>query len=111
MSIKRINEVAESIGIKEEDYYPYGWYICKVNWKVIDKLMDRPMAKLILVTATNPTPKGEGKTTTTIGLGDSLTKLGKKTIICLREPSLGPVFGIKGGAVGGGKAKVFLSQI
>jgi len=107
MSIKRINEVAESIGIKEEDYYPYGWYICKVNWKVIDKLMDRPMAKLILVTATNPTPKGEGKTTTTIGLGDSLTKLGKKTIICLREPSLGPVFGIKGGAVGGGKAKVF----
>lgn len=107
MDVKRINELAESIGIKEEDYLPYGWYICKVNWRLINRISDKPMAKLILVTATNPTPKGEGKTTTTIGLGDALNKLGKKTIICLREPSLGPIFGIKGGAVGGGRAKLF----
>lgn len=107
MAVKRIDELAESIGIKEEDCFPYGRYICKVNWRLINRITDRSTAKIILVTATNPTPKGEGKTTTTIGLGDALTKLGKKTMICLREPSLGPIFGIKGGAVGGGKAKVF----
>lgn len=106
MQIRKISEIAESIGIKEEDYYPYGWYIGKINSRLIERLKDKPMAKLILVTATNPTPKGEGKTTTTIGLGDALTRLGRKSIICLREPSLGPIFGIKGGAIGGGKAKV-----
>ncbi|MGC8970780.1 MAG: formate--tetrahydrofolate ligase [bacterium] len=107
MSIKRIEELTESLGIKRDEYYPYGWYICKVDWKLIHKLEDRKRGKLILVTSINPTPKGEGKTTTTIGLGDALSRLGKKTIICLREPSLGPIFGVKGGAVGGGRAKVF----
>lgn len=107
MSIKRIEELAESLGIEKDEYYPYGWYIGKIDWRLIHKLKDRNRGKLILVTSINPTPKGEGKTTTTIGLGDALSRLGKKTIICLREPSLGPVFGIKGGAVGGGKAKVF----
>ena len=107
MSIRKINELAESLGISNEEYYPYGWYTGKVDWRLIYKLKERKRGKLILVTSINPTPKGEGKTTTTIGLGDALSRLGKKTIICLREPSLGPVFGIKGGAVGGGKAKVF----
>jgi len=107
MSIRRIEELAESLGIEKDEYYPYGWYIGKIDWRLINKLKDRNRGKLILVTSINPTPKGEGKTTTTIGLGDALSRLGKKTIICLREPSLGPVFGIKGGAVGGGKAKVF----
>lgn len=107
MSLKKINELAESLGISSEEYYPYGWYTGKVDWRLIYKLRERKRGKLILVTSINPTPKGEGKTTTTIGLGDALSRLGKRTIICLREPSLGPVFGIKGGAVGGGKAKVF----
>lgn len=107
MSIKRIEELAESLGITKDEYSPYGWYIGKVNWKLLYNLRDKNRGRLILVTSINPTPKGEGKTTTTIGLGDAFSRLGKKVIICLREPSLGPVFGVKGGAVGGGKAKVF----
>lgn len=104
--MKKITELLEYLNIKEEDYFLYGWYIAKVNWRLLHKLQDKPNGKLILVSAINPTPAGEGKTTTTIGLGDALASLGKRTMICLREPSLGPVFGIKGGAVGGGKAKV-----
>ncbi|MCX7796726.1 MAG: formate--tetrahydrofolate ligase [bacterium] len=107
MHIKKIEELAKSLGLSKEEYSPYGWYIGKVDWRLIDNLKDRDRGKLILVTSINPTPKGEGKTTTTIGLGDAFSRLGKKVIICLREPSLGPVFGVKGGAVGGGKAKVF----
>ncbi|MGB9858104.1 MAG: formate--tetrahydrofolate ligase [Dictyoglomaceae bacterium] len=104
--MKKITELLDDLNIKEEDYFLYGWYIAKVNWRVLYKLQNKPNGKLILVSAINPTPAGEGKTTTTIGLGDALASLGKRTIVCLREPSLGPVFGIKGGAVGGGKAKV-----
>lgn len=103
---QKISSIAQALGLKDDEYYPYGHYIAKVDWRVIHRLNDRPKAKLILVTAMTPTQTGEGKTTTTIGLGDALSSLGKKTMICLREPSLGPIFGIKGGAVGGGKSKL-----
>lgn len=107
MHIKRIEELTEFLGLSKDEYSPYGWYIGKVDWRLLNKLKDKDRGKLILVTSINPTPKGEGKTTTTIGLGDAFSRLGKKVIICLREPSLGPIFGVKGGAVGGGRAKVF----
>lgn len=102
--MKPIREVAEVLGISEDHLYQYGPYKAKVDLKAISE--DRAKGKLVLVTAINPTPAGEGKTTTTVGLGDALTRLGKKTVIALREPSLGPVFGIKGGAAGGGYAQV-----
>ncbi|MDR1801640.1 MAG: formate--tetrahydrofolate ligase [Lachnospiraceae bacterium] len=101
-----IKEVAALIGIAEDDLEFYGKYKAKLSDEVGEKLIDRPDGKLVLVTAINPTPAGEGKTTTTIGLGQALSKLGKKAIIALREPSLGPCFGIKGGAAGGGYAQV-----
>ncbi len=101
-----IKDIAASIGLSEEDLIPYGHDKAKVRLSVRDRLKDRPDAKLILVTAISPTPAGEGKTTTTVGLGDALHKLGKKVVLALREPSLGPVFGIKGGAAGGGYAQV-----
>ncbi len=104
--MKKIKEITEYLNIKEEDYYSYGCYIAKVNWRLLYDLQEKSDGKLILVTSITPTPAGEGKTTTTIGLGDALSSLGKKAIICLREPSLGPFFGIKGGAVGGGKSKI-----
>ena len=104
--LKRINEVAATLGIPEEHLVPYGHYKAKVSLPYAESLANRPDGKLILVTAISPTPAGEGKTTTTVGLGDALNKLGKKAIICLREPSLGPVFGMKGGAAGGGYAQV-----
>ncbi|WP_213950906.1 formate--tetrahydrofolate ligase [Tepidanaerobacter syntrophicus] len=104
--IKPIKEIAESVGLEEKDIYYYGPYKAKVNIDVYNGLKDKKDGKLILVTAITPTPAGEGKTTTTVGLGDALNKLGKKTMIALREPSLGPVFGIKGGAAGGGYAQV-----
>src|SRR6187397_2617063 len=104
---RRILDVAkEKLGIAPENLDPYGHYKAKVSMDFINSLESRPNAKLILVTAITPTPAGEGKTTTTVGLGDALNKLGKKTIICLREPSLGPCFGVKGGAAGGGYAQV-----
>jgi formate--tetrahydrofolate ligase len=96
----------ERLGIPEEDLEPYGRFKAKISLEYIDKLKDRPDGKLILVTAISPTPAGEGKTTTTVGLGDALNRIGKKTMICLREPALGPVFGMKGGAAGGGYAQV-----
>jgi len=102
----RIAEVAGKLGIPEEHLEPYGHYKAKIGLDYIDTLADRPDGRLILVTAISPTPAGEGKTTTTVGLGDALNRIGKKAVICLREPSLGPVFGMKGGAAGGGYAQV-----
>src|SRR5580704_14767356 len=92
----RIGGIAKSrLGIADEHLEPYGHYKAKVSLDYLDSISDRPLAKLVLVTAISPTPAGEGKTTTTVGLGDALNRIGKKTIICLREPSLGPVFGMK----------------
>src|ERR1700704_910246 len=105
--MQRIAAVArEKLGIAEEHLEPYGHYKAKVSLKYLDTLAGKKDGKLILVTAISPTPAGEGKTTTTVGLGDALNHIGKKAIICLREPSLGPVFGMKGGAAGGGYAQV-----
>jgi len=104
--MKRVNEVAAKLGIPEDQLEPYGHYKAKLSLEYIDSLKSRKNGKLILVTAMSPTPAGEGKTTTTVGLGDGLNHIGKKAIICLREPSLGPVFGVKGGAAGGGYAQV-----
>ena len=105
--MQRIAAVArEKLGIAEEHLEPYGHYKAKVSLKYLDTLKGKKDGKLILVTAMTPTPAGEGKTTTTVGLGDALNHIGKKAVICLREPSLGPVFGMKGGAAGGGYAQV-----
>jgi formate--tetrahydrofolate ligase len=96
----------DRLGIPEQSLEPYGRFKAKISLDYISTLKDRPQGKLILVTAISPTPAGEGKTTTTVGLGDALNRIGKKTIICLREPALGPVFGMKGGAAGGGYSQV-----
>ena len=105
--MQRISKVAqERLGISEDHLEPYGHYKAKVSLEYLESLKDRKSGKLILVTAISPTPAGEGKTTTTVGLGDALNHIGKKAVICLREPSLGPVFGVKGGAAGGGYAQV-----
>ncbi len=105
-NIKPIKEIAKSLGINENDLDFYGKYKAKINDSLFEKIKNNPDGKLVLVTAINPTPAGEGKTTTTIGLGQAMSKLGKNAVIALREPSLGPVFGIKGGAAGGGYAQV-----
>ena len=105
--LQRISKVAlDKLGIPDEHLEPYGHYKAKVSLDYIETLKDRPEGKLILVTAISPTPAGEGKTTTTVGLGDALNHIGKRSAICLREPSLGPVFGMKGGAAGGCCAQV-----
>ena len=104
--LKPISEIASNLGIKEEELEPYGRYKAKLNEALFERVKDNKDGKLILVTAINPTPAGEGKTTTTAGLGQAMAKIGKNAIIALREPSLGPVFGIKGGAAGGGYAQV-----
>jgi formate--tetrahydrofolate ligase len=104
--MQRITELAHKLGIPEDALEPYGHYKAKVSLDYVDGLQGRKDGKLILVTAISPTPAGEGKTTTTVGLGDALNRIGKKAVICLREPSLGPVFGMKGGAAGGGYAQV-----
>jgi formate--tetrahydrofolate ligase len=105
--LMRIADVArEKLGITDDHLEPYGHYKAKVSLPYLRTLENRPNGKLILVTAINPTPAGEGKTTTTVGLGDALNHIGKKAMICLREPSLGPVFGVKGGAAGGGYAQI-----
>jgi formate--tetrahydrofolate ligase len=101
-----IEQIGKKLGINREDLELYGDYKAKIKDEVYDKLKDKQDGKLVLVTAINPTPAGEGKTTTTVGLGQALEKIGKKSIIALREPSLGPVMGIKGGAAGGGYAQV-----
>lgn len=104
--MKDINEIAASLGISADEIDPYGHYKAKISDSVLERLKDKPDGKLILVTAVNPTPAGEGKTTVSIGLGEAMAKIGKKAVIALREPSLGPVFGIKGGAAGGGYSQV-----
>lgn len=104
--LRPIKEIAESVGFLENEIEPYGNYIAKISLKAWERLKDRRDGKLILVTTINPTPAGEGKTTMTIGLAQALAKLGKKSFIAIREPSLGPVFGIKGGAAGGGYSQV-----
>ena len=105
-AMKPITEVASALGIRPEELEPYGHYKAKLSDDLAKRLESQPDGKLILVTAINPTPAGEGKTTTTVGLGQAMQNIGKKAIIALREPSLGPVFGIKGGAAGGGYAQV-----
>ena len=101
-----IGRVAEKLGIPEEALELYGRYKAKISDEYLDQTADRPEGKLILVTAINPTPAGEGKTTTSVGLGQAFGRLGKRAVVALREPSLGPCFGIKGGAAGGGYAQV-----
>ncbi|MCR5066808.1 MAG: formate--tetrahydrofolate ligase [Erysipelotrichaceae bacterium] len=103
---KKITEIAAELGIPEDSVELYGNYKAKIDYKLLTKYQDRPDGKLVLVTAITPTPAGEGKTTTTVGLADALRQIGKKSVVALREPSLGPVFGIKGGAAGGGYAQV-----
>ena len=104
--MKPIMEIGKALGIPEKDLIPYGHTKAKVHLDYINSLSAKKDGKLILVTAINPTPAGEGKTTTTVGLGDGLNRIGKKAMVCLREPSLGPCFGMKGGAAGGGYAQV-----
>ncbi len=106
VELKPIKEIGEKLGLLEEELEFYGRYKAKISDRAMNRLKDRPDGKLILVTAINPTPAGEGKTTTTAGLGQAMAKIGKNAVIALREPSLGPVFGIKGGAAGGGYAQV-----
>ena len=105
-TMRPINEIAKTAGISDDYLEQYGRYKAKIDYALLRDRAEQPNGKLILVTAINPTPAGEGKTTTTIGLGDALRKLGNRTMIALREPSLGPVFGVKGGAAGGGYAQV-----
>jgi len=105
-TLEPISKIAEKIGLREEEYEPYGRYKAKITDEFLNRMKDKKDGKLILVTAINPTPAGEGKTTTTVGLGMAMSKIGKDSIIALREPSLGPVFGVKGGAAGGGYAQV-----
>lgn len=102
----KISEIAAKLGISEEELEPYGHYKAKLSQKLFDRVKDKPDGKLILVTAINPTPAGEGKTTTSVGLCEGMNKIGKKACLALREPSLGPVFGVKGGAAGGGYSQV-----
>ena len=103
-TLRPITEIAAGLGLDDADVIPYGRYKAKINHRLAEQ--GGKQGKLILVTAISPTPAGEGKTTTSVGLADALCALGKKTMLCLREPSLGPVFGIKGGAAGGGYAQV-----
>lgn len=104
--MKNIADIASELGISADEIEPYGHYKAKISDSVMKRLADKKNGKLVLVTAVNPTPAGEGKTTVSIGLGQSMNKIGKKAIVALREPSLGPVFGIKGGAAGGGYSQV-----
>ena len=105
-SKRPIQEIGQKLGISSDDLLPYGHDKAKVSQKFINSVQDRPDGKLILVTAINPTPAGEGKTTTTVGLGDGLNRIGKNAAVCIREASLGPNFGMKGGAAGGGYAQI-----
>ena len=105
-TLRPIADIAAAIGLGSADIEPHGHHIAKLATATLADLRDKPAGKLILVTAVNPTPAGEGKTTTTIGLADALNRIGRRAVIALREPSLGPVFGRKGGATGGGQAQV-----
>ena len=101
-----IEKVAGKLGIPEKHLFRYGSHKAKVSYEYLEEISSKPDGNLVLVTAISPTPAGEGKTTTTVGLGDGLNAIGKKAVICVREPSLGPSFGMKGGAAGGGYAQV-----
>src|SRR5881227_1764825 len=101
-----IQRIADGLGLTETDLEPYGRFKAKIDLGVLNRLKDQPDGTLVLVTAMTPTPAGEGKSTTTVGLGDGLRRLGKRAVVALREPSLGPVFGMKGGATGGGNAQL-----
>lgn len=105
-TLKPIDEIAESLGIQSDEIEHYGRYKAKINLSILERLKDKPNGKYIVVTAITPTPLGEGKTTTTVGLGMAMNRIGKKTVINIRQPSLGPVFGIKGGAAGGGYSQI-----
>ena len=104
-TMSRIQAIGDALGIPDSALEPFGHYKAKISLEYLESLKDREDGKLILVTAISPTPAGEGKTTTTVGLGDGLREIGKDAMICLREPSLGPVFGMKGGAAGGGASE------
>lgn len=104
--IKRIYEIAEKLGLEDDDIEPYGHYKAKLSETLFEKIKNKSDGKLILVTAINPTPAGEGKTTVSVGLTQAMNRIGKNTVLALREPSLGPVFGVKGGAAGGGYSQV-----
>ncbi|MDY0405740.1 formate--tetrahydrofolate ligase [Virgibacillus sp. 179-BFC.A HS] len=104
--LRPISDIAAALGLSEEDYEPFGWDKAKLSDELLQKLHDKPDGKIILVTSINPTPAGEGKSTVTVGLGQAMNQIGKKAITALREPSLGPVMGMKGGAAGGGYAQV-----
>ena len=104
--LQPIEEVAKTLGLTRDELELYGNYKAKISDEYLNRIQNNPDGKLVLVTAINPTPAGEGKTTTTVGLGQAFGKLGKKAVIALREPSLGPCFGVKGGAAGGGYAQV-----
>ena len=108
---KKINEITESMGVPDEFIEQYGKYKAKIMNKYINDLQSKEDGKVILVTSINPTPLGEGKTTVSIGLADGLRRLGERSILALREPSMGPVFGIKGGATGGGYAQLYQWKI
>src|SRR5438094_9704603 len=101
-----IKAIGDTLGLNGGELEPYGSYKAKIRWGAIERASARPDGALVLVTAMTPTPAGEGKSTTTIGLADGLRRLGKRAIVALREPSLGPVFGMKGGATGGGRAQL-----
>ncbi|MDP2300733.1 MAG: formate--tetrahydrofolate ligase, partial [Actinomycetota bacterium] len=105
-TVRPAREIAEAMGILPDEVEPNGRYKAKVSLRVLDRLKDRPDGRYVLVTAITPTPLGEGKTLTTVGLGQALRVAGHSAISCIRQPSLGPVFGIKGGAAGGGYAQV-----
>src|SRR5882762_11617659 len=106
VKLQPIQQVAESLGLGVQDLEPYGSDKAKIRWDAVARLDDRPDGALVLVTAMTPTPAGEGKSTTTIGLADGLRRLGKRAIVAIREPSLGPVFGVKGGGTGGGHTQL-----
>src|SRR6059058_929255 len=106
VKLQPIQAIGENLGLNGGDLEPYGSYKAKIRWEAIERASARPDGALVLVTAMTPTPAGEGKSTTTVGLADGLRRLGKRAVVALREPSLGPVFGMKGGATGGGHAQL-----
>src|SRR4029453_4820434 len=105
-SLKPIDSVAEEMGLTPDLLEPYGRHVMKVSLDAIEQLKDRPRAKYVVVSAITPTPLGEGKTTTTVGLGQAFSHIGKRGVVAIRQPSMGPTFGIKGGAAGGGYSQV-----
>src|SRR5690349_6249912 len=108
--VKPIREVAAECGLLDDEIIPYGEYKAKVSLKALNRLQAHSQGKLIVVTAISPTPAGEGKTVTSLSLGDGLRHIGARAVTCIREPSLGPVFGVKGGGAGGGRAQAFPSE-